>query len=576
MKYSHILKENSRLEYMVNNEKYSIHVLSNIIVNQLGEILEYFLRDRSIPGKVSFADYDNIIQASQKSNKYDAIIIFWEISNYIEGFQYQAEIITKDKLMEIEKKIINEMELVFESLKNSSLVLFNRFSSMIFSHTNPFCNELEEMVNRLNNYIDKKNLDNFYFIDIDKAIATVGVSNSVDFRYYYSSKALYTIAFFKDYTNLVLPFFLAVSGKKKKAIIFDCDNTLWRGVVGEDGFDNINLSPNDPVGKIYHEIQSLALSLKNQGIILGICSKNNLTDVERVLNDHSDMLIRNKDLVIKKINWNDKASNLKEISEELNIGLDSIVFIDDSDFEIELVKQKLPQVTTLKVPSKIYEYPHMIRNAQNLFFDISKSNEDQNKTEMYKQQTLRKNAEKNSSNIEDYLLSLALKIRVFFDDKSLVTRMAQMTQKTNQFNLTTNRYTEADLLNFVMKDDFKVICISVSDKFGESGVTGLCILKLDKNKKVAKIDTFLMSCRIIGRNIEYAFMDKIIYLLKKENFFEVYANFKQTMKNDQVSKFYDNCGFKLLDTNDNFKSYSIIINDYKYRDIQYIETSYEK
>ena len=433
------------------------------------------------------------------------------------------------------------------------------------------------MVDRLNSHIDRKNLNNFHLIDIDKVIAAIGVSNSVDFRYYYSSKALYTVDFFKTYAKLILPYILAVNGKKKKAIILDCDNTLWRGIIGEDGFENINLSPNDPIGKVFHEIQSLVLALKkNQGVLLGLCSKNNLIDVDKVLNDHQDMLIRNEDLVIKKVNWSDKATNLREISNELNIGLDSIVFIHDSDFEIELIKQKLPQVTSIKVPSKIYEYPTVIRNTSSLFFDIATSFEDQNKTEMYKQQIQRKKAEKNSSNIEDYLLSLGLKIKVFVDCKKFVSRMAQMTQKTNQFNLTTNRYTEADLSRFVLEEEFKVICISVSDKFGDNGITGLCILKLNKDQKSAVIDTLLMSCRVIGRNIEYVFLNNIVNILKKENVLEIEAVYKETLKNNQVSDFFDRCGFKLRNKIGTSKNYSNSVKNYEHKDIKYIEVLSEK
>lgn len=579
MKYNEIIKKNSNLDTFTTDKKYSVCVLSNVVMSQIQDVLEYFIREKSIPGKVSFGEYDNIVQESFKVSDYNLTIIFWEISNYIDGFHYQVEILGKDKIKDIEKRIINEIDLVFENLKNSSLVLFNKFSSMIFSHKMPFFNELDGMVIRLNDYLSKKKYNNIHLVDINKVISTVGVLNSVDYRFYNSSKVLYTINFFKAYSKLILPYILAANGKKKKAIILDCDNTLWKGVIGEDGFKSINLSPRDPAGKVYHEIQALALSLKkNYGVLLGICSKNNLSDIEKVFNEHPDMLIRNEDLAIKKVNWNDKAQNLREISEELNIGLDSIVFIDDSDFEIELIKTKIPQITSIKVPSKIHEYPTLFRDIFSLFFDISKSAEDKIRTEFYKQQNLRSNEKKKTNNIEDFLSSLKLNIKLFVDHKDSVPRMAQMTQKTNQFNLTTKRYTEGDISQFILNKDYKVFCISVSDKFGDSGITGLCILKLDRSEKLAIIDTFLLSCRVIGRNIEHVFMDTIINKIKKEKILKIKSSFKKTLKNEQVRKFYDQFGFELKFKNGKIKDYDVSINNYKhnYKNINYIKILDEK
>lgn len=573
MKYSEILEANNHFKNLfLEKKKYSIHLVSNVVVNQLTEILEYYVRDKKIPGEVSVGNYDNIIQESHKKSDYNLFIIFWELSNYLDGLHYKADIMPKDQLLKLEEKIINEIEIVFKNLKNSSLVLFNKFSSLIFNYSSPAYSELNRMVKRLNGYIEKKKSNNIHFIDIDKVIAKVGISNSVDFRHYYSSKVFYTIDFYKAYSELILPHILAANGRKKKALILDCDNTLWKGIIGEDGFDKINLSLNDPIGKIFNEIQTLALALKkNQGVLLGLCSKNNSIDVDKVLKDHPDMIIKYDDLVIKKVNWNDKATNLKEISDELNIGLDSIVFIDDSDFEINLIKQKLPEVTSIKVPSKIYEYPELMRKVSSLFFDISKSAEDQNKTEMYKQQYQRKIAQNNSNNIEDYLSSLELKMKVFVDDEKFISRMAQMTQKTNQFNLTTIRYTEADLSRFVLDENFRVICISVADKFGDSGITGLCIVKLNRLQKSALIDTLLISCRVIGRNIEFAFVNKVIKILKQEGIINIQATYQKTIKNSQVSDFYEKCDFSLNEKTDNIKNYFINLKNYQQKVVKYIE-----
>jgi FkbH-like protein len=260
---------------------------------------------------------------------------------------------------------------------------------------------------------------------------------------------------------------------------------LWRGILGEDGFSNL---------KIYKDIQSLAVSLSKKGVIIGLCSKNNPEDVDEVLVNHPDMILKDEHIVIKKVNWENKASNLKAIAKELNIGLDSLVFVDDSDFEVNLIKDELPMVEVLQVPKKEYEYSMLLRDILNLFYNPKATKEDLEKVSMYKTQVLRAKEEESITNIDDYLKGLGLNITYFIDDINGADRVSQMTQKTNQFNLTTKRYTKIDIENFINSENASVISISVSDKFGDNGVVGLAILEHKDN--LAKIDTLLMSCRV--------------------------------------------------------------------------------
>ena len=336
---------------------------------------------------------------------------------------------------------------------------------------------------------------------------------------------------------------MSINGKIKKVLIFDCDNTLWRGVIGEDGFNDIEMSSETKNGIIFQEIQSIAISLSNKGVIIGLCSKNNSDDVDEVLSSHRDMILKDTHITIKKVNWSDKVSNLKEISKELNIGLDSFVFIDDSAFETNLIREQLPEVTVLEVPDKLHNYPIMLRNNLDLFYNSSNTFEDVNKVEMYKQQKHREDKKLEFSSLDDYLSSLRLKITVYKNDKSLIPRMAQMSQKTNQFNLTTIRYTETEIQKMVFSSDTDVYAFSVNDKYGSSGVTGLCILNI--SNQTVEINSFLISCRIIGRNIEYMLMDYIIQQMKDQGVKSLVAKFIRTMKNIQVSSFFDDCSFEL-------------------------------
>jgi len=273
LKYSEILKINTKLGSNINTNSYNISVLSNITINQIKEILEYVSRNENINVHVRIGDYDNIVQDSIKYENSNVVIIFWELYNIIDGLQYKIELFDDDQFNAILEKTKSEIDLVLKNLNKTSLVLFNKFTSMPFSSLNLRKSNFEKFADQLNKYLEDKIFGNIILIDLDKIIAEVNVSRSFDFRYYYSSKALYTIEFFKTYAEYIKPFIMSANGKSKKALIFDCDNTLWKGILGEDGFDKIEMSPRTKDGSIFSEIQSIALSLNKQGILIGLCSK---------------------------------------------------------------------------------------------------------------------------------------------------------------------------------------------------------------------------------------------------------------------------------------------------------------
>ena len=571
MKYSQILKLNKELGDKLSSGSYNISILSNIIVHQIKELLEYQLRKEGFNAKVEFGDYNNIVQDSDKYKNSHVVIIFWELCNIIEGLQYKIELLNDNQLEDVLEKSKSEIDFVLKTLEKTSLVLINKFTSLPFSHQKIRKNKLDELATQLNHHLEENLPANARLIDIEKVITSVGSIDSLNMRYFYSSKALYTIDFFRSYTNFVKPYFMSANGKAKKALIFDCDNTLWKGILGEDGFDNIKMSAVTNDGAIYSEIQSMAMDLNSQGVLIGLCSKNNPGDVNEVIKSHPDMQLRDEHITIKKINWSNKASNLKEVSRELNIGLDSLVIVDDSSFEVNLIREQLPEVTVLQVPEKLYEYPALLRENMGLFYNLSFTAEDKKKVKMYKQQVKRESVKRKFIDIEDYLSSLELKITIFQNDESIIPRISQMSQKTNQFNLTTKRYTEGDIRKFIDDPNSNVYAFSVADKFGESGLTGLCIVAASGETELAEIDTLLMSCRIIGRNIEYAFMDFVIGKMKEKKISKIKAKYTKTAKNEQVREFYDKCSFNLIDENDLIKNYVLNLKSYVSKRINYIE-----
>lgn len=570
LKYSEILANNSQLKKTVSGEPYSISILANTTVNPVIELLEYISRINEINPEIKIGNYDNIVQDSLVHKDSDLIIIFYDLFKVIDELPNFYEDIDDDLYEDLKNKIINEIDITFDNLKKSSSVIFNAFTSSYFNLDVYNETIIDSLVKELNEYVINNKLNNTDIIHIDKLITKIGVSEAVDSRLYNSSKILYTITFFKHYALALEKKLLANNGKLKKAIIFDCDNTLWHGILGEDGFDGIEMSNSSGKGSIFSKIQQLAVFLSKSGIIVGLCSKNNGKDVDEVLLNHSDMKLQDEHIVIKKVNWNDKATNLQEIASELNIGEDSIVFVDDSDFEINLVQERCPKIKTIKVPENLLEYEDKLLDTIYSCFNFAITEEDKKKTQMYKKQVERVKLKKSVSSIDDYLKSLEISVDVYINDESTVPRISQMTQKTNQFNLTTKRYTENEISNFIQANDKDILTISVSDKFGDNGITGLLIAKKDKSNKTIYIDTFLMSCRIIGRNIEYVFMDHFIQKAQALGFNTLKATYIPSKKNAQVKDLYENIGFELINSESGTKEYELYVDNYKSSKINYI------
>ena len=559
LKYTEILSKNKVLgENLSCSPMYRISVLSNIITTQLNDILEFAIRSQAINTKVSSGDYDNIIQNSETFADSNVVIIFWELANIIDGLQYKSLIMTSEEIAKLIEKVKQEIDFVFYALSKTPLVIFNQFSTLIFNQHFLKPNQFDEICNQLNQYITQNLPNNFFLVPIDKLLAKLSIEKSVDLRYYYSSKSLYSIDFFKCYAQFIAPIILSVNGKSKKVLVLDCDNTLWKGIIGEDGLEGISLSTNNKNGVFFEEVHYLIKNLVRDGIIVCLCSKNNEFDLDEVWKSRSDFALSEKDIFAKKVNWQSKDKNLQELIEDLNIGADSLVFVDDSSFEISCVESSLPEVTTLQVPKLIYTYPSLFRETTSLFFKPSQTAEDKKRLEMYHYESQRKNERKKFDSIDEYLRSLELKLSIHINHSEHIVRASQLTQKTNQFNLTTKRYTETEVRKLLDEGSHRIYVLEVSDKFGDYGLTGLAIVSM--NYTEARIDTLLLSCRVLGRNIEVSFIDFVISDLKQLGINYIFANYVKTPKNIQVAKFYEKNGFDILSSSDSRTEYRLSLN----------------
>jgi FkbH-like protein len=576
LKYTEILQLNKALVGTIQSKPYEIGILSNVTVNSFLEVLEYSCRLNQIAPKVEIGNFDNIVQDSAIFKNKDLIIIFYDILNIVDQVSEFFEDLEEEKYNNLKNKLFTEIDLIFDNLKNTASVIFNSFSSAYYNNNNVQVSKIEIFVKELNFYVEQKKTNNVSIVNIDKLFANIGFKQSIDYRFYHSSKAPYTFAFLKNYVAAIETVFLRNTGKLKKAIIFDCDNTLWKGVIGEDGMEGIDMSPTSKSGKFYHLVQRIAVFLSKRGVIVGLCSKNNEQDILDVLRNHKDMILKEDHIVIKKVNWIDKANNLRAIASELNIGIDSLVFVDDSNFEINLIKEQVAEILTIQVPTSISDYPDLILKNVYTYFNLVLNSDDAKKTEMYKEQYDRENSKTAFSSIEDYLASLEIELTVVKNNKEHISRIAQLTQKTNQFNLTTCRYTESQVDQFTTDKKHEVYAMFVKDKFGDNGLTGVCIAKKDeKDPKNVIIDSLLMSCRIIGRNIEFVYVSHIIKDLSNNGYQKITADYIPTSKNTQVEDFYDKLGFNLIENIDGVKRYKLNIADFEPKKVNYIKINTE-
>ncbi len=392
---------------------------------------------------------------------------------------------------------------------------------------------------------------NVKVFDFSRFITDNKTMEMVDWRFYLISQMALNPRLAKPFKKWLTAQIDGMEFKRKKCLVLDLDNTLWGGVLGEDGIDGIQIGGDYP-GKAFMYFQQALLALSKSGIILTVCSKNNETDVLEAWEKNPFIVLRKEHFSAYRINWQNKADNIVELSKELNIGLDSMVFVDDNPTERELVRQNLPMVEVPEFPLQPYELPQFYEQLVKQYFHIyDVTEEDKVKTAQYKANAERARIQNSFSDLSDYIKSLDICITIEAANDFNIARIAQMTQKTNQFNLTTKRYTESDIRRFI-EEGRSIWCISVKDRFGDNGITGCIIVDGDR------IDTLLLSCRILGKEIEYAFVKTILSLLKNNGINTLYAEYLPTAKNGQVADFYDRCGMNLSDIReDGSKVYSV-------------------
>lgn len=539
----------------LNSRQLRILVCSNVTLHPFEEFLAEELAGYDV--SITVAGFDNVWAEAAKATE-DFVIIHNEILNLTTD--YSARFFDADYSAGVAHHLETQIEGVRQSLRregspkiiSTNLPAFTLGLNRVNAEVADLCHRYDKAIGQLSTAV----------VDFGRLLAEYGVNSAVSWSGFYRYAAPYDHGFLRFFAKSVAAEIVRQIGSVKKVLVVDLDNTLWSGILGEDGPQGIVFDDSTPRGKCYLEVQKTIRTLATKGALVAACSKNNYTDVAGLF-EQSRMILSLDSFSHAAINWEDKAQNLRNIARELNLGTDSFVFLDDSAFEISNVRSRMPEVTCLQVPKDTFRYPLFVRNEiVGLFETSAMTDEDTRRAAYYQVERERKNAKAQFESEIDFIDSLELVLELRVENASGIARVAQMTNKTNQFNLTTKRYTEEEIALLIEDADARVITGSVADKFGESGKTLLMILT-GCTSALPQIDTFLMSCRVIGRNLEFAFADAVFENLKSQGYAELVGRYKKSAKNAQVADFLDRLGFRLTNGDAEAKEYLLDLRDYQ-------------
>ncbi|HUB00955.1 MAG TPA: HAD-IIIC family phosphatase [Terracidiphilus sp.] len=383
---------------------------------------------------------------------------------------------------------------------------------------------------------------NLLLIDTELLFRRYGEDTLLSDSFWYLGRIRYSNQYFRSLASFIHQACDAFASRSRKVLVLDLDNTLWGGILGEAGPLGISLS-QDGTGRCYRDFQRALKAVQRTGVLLAICSKNNARDLDQVFERNSMMLLRRDDFACICANWEPKPHNILKIAETLNLDIDSFVFIDDSPVERELMRTSLPSVTVPEFPARTEDLPAwFLRTIVPAWFGKYRlTAEDRGKTRQYKANEERRQLSQ-ALDFDKFLTNLQIECVLHVDPAEQIDRIAQMTQKTNQFNLTTRRYEIPDIRRFLDSPNHAIVLLEYKDRFGPEGAVGLAILDYAE----LRIDSFLMSCRVIGRKIEDRILSKAFELFQARGCPRIVGEFIPTLKNQQVASFYETHGFTLV------------------------------
>ena len=545
----------------INKEKkINILIITNLSFKIFNRTFIEKLILKEINARVYYIDYNSFLNIENISdNKYNFILFFPDTSDFLDISQSGDDLYFKknnyDQITNYYNLLINKLSLYDVKVFIGNLVNLERLD--FGTYTKVLNNSRNHLINKLNQYLLKITLDNnFYLFDIETITYKFGISRYRDPSKFFYGRVPYTIEYSDFFFSILANLISIALGKVKKLLILDLDNTLWGGNLGDDGPNGVIIGNDTPLGRAFLDFQRAILNLQKRGVLIAICTKNELKNVKKIFQINQNLILKFNHFVCVKANWNNKAQNIKEISDELNLGLESFVFFDDNPAERDLVRLHHPEVTIPELGEDPSLYSSLLLDSY--YFDLLNfSKEDLNRSKTYSQNLKREKLKNKFYNIVDYLKSLKMICNVEEFKSENFERIVQLFQRTNQFNFTTIRYSLNKIKKISKDKNYVSFQFSLKDKFSKYGIISLMVCQVSKDALI--IDNWVMSCRVLNRTLENFIINYVVKYCFKKKIGSIKSKFIKTNKNSLIKNLFDELGFKVIRKSKDEKEYIQIL-----------------
>ena len=523
----------------VIEQKQTIAVSATFTAEPLKDSLYFWMQQLNIPTKVSFAPFNQVFQqlldpaSLLVSNQQGINLLLIRFEDWVERKDIENGLQPIEVKAKIEQNVHDLANILRGVVQNATVPYLLSIcpASPAMADYYTFFQQMEDTLED-----NLKDSNSLYIIKSEEWLNRYPVSGFYDAHSDKEGRVPYTPSFFTAMSTLMSRKYYTLQQKPYKVIVLDCDNTIWKGVCGEDGALGIKIT--EP----FQALQNFVLEQQAAGVLLCLCSKNVEEDVFAVFDQRDDMLIKREHLVSWRINWQPKSDNLKSLAKELNLGLDSFIFIDDNPVECAEVQANCPEVLTLQVPENTDTISTFLKNVW-AFDRLKVTAEDRKRTAFYQQNVQREQLRQQSMTLEDFLESLGIQIDITTMKPEQISRVSQMTQRTNQFNATTVRRSESEIQQITQSGDYHCLVVEVKDRFGDYGIVGLMIYTVAND--VLDVDSFLVSCRVLGRGVEHNMLARLGKIAQQQGLTGVQVNYTTTAKNKPIRNFLEKVAFEM-------------------------------
>ena len=547
----------------------NIAILGGSSTSEIVNILEIFLLKNGIKPNFYQSEYNKFYEDALFGNdvldKFNPDIVYIHTTNQ-NIIKYPELNNNVDEIFTLINNEIEQYKSIWSSLtKYNCPIIQNNFDYTV----NRSLGNLDfydihgrtYFINQLNDKFSQEArvIKHLYINDINYLSSYIGLNNWFDKSLWHQAKYALSMDSIPELAFNISKIINSILGKSKKCLVLDLDNTCWGGVIGDDGLDGISIGVETAIAESYTSFQKYVKELKQKGVILAVCSKNDFQNAKEGFK-HPDSVLKFDDFTSFKSNWDPKHQNILDIAKEVNIGVDSLVFIDDNPVERDLVSSQVPSASVPNVGNDVIHFiDHIDRNGY--FEPISLLVDDINRNKYYEDNKKRSQEQSIYKSYDDFLVSLEMTAEIKSFSSIYLDRITQLTNKTNQFNLTTKRYTASEIENIVTSDEYIKIYGKLTDKYGDNGLIAISIGRIKENQ--CHIDLWLMSCRVVKRDMEFAMLDELVRQCKEKEVLEIIGYYYQSDKNNMVFDLYEKFGFVLNNTNGEDTIWRLDISNYE-------------